>query len=54
MLELAKAYDDAVKEEQKLTPEELYIARVGKRNAKKHLEADVSRIMGENHRKIKK
>lgn len=48
MLELAKAYDEAVKEEQKLTPEELYIARVGKRDAKRHLEADVSRIMGEN------
>lgn len=48
MLELAKAYDKAVQEEQKLTMEELVIARVGKRDAKKHLEADVARIMGEN------
>lgn len=48
MLELAKAYDKAVQEEQKLTPEELIIARVGKRDAKKHLEADVARLMGEN------
>lgn len=48
MLELAKAYDKAVQEEQKLTPEELVIARVGKRDAKKHLEADVAKLMGEN------
>lgn len=48
MLELARAYDKAVQEEQKLTMEELIIARVGKRDAKKHLEADVARLMGEN------
>eukprot|EP00177_Eucheuma_denticulatum_P003218 GFKZ01005812.1.p2 GENE.GFKZ01005812.1~~GFKZ01005812.1.p2 ORF type:complete len:327 (-),score=56.68 GFKZ01005812.1:1481-2428(-) len=48
MLELAKAYDKAVQEEQKLTMEELVIARVGKRDAKKHLEADIARLMGEN------
>lgn len=48
MLELAKAYDKAVQEEQKLTPEELVIARVGKRDAKKHLEADIAQLMGEN------
>lgn len=48
MLELARAYDKAVQEEQKLTMEELVIARVGKRDAKKHLEADVARLMGEN------
>lgn len=48
MLELAKVYDKAVQEEQKLTPEELVIARVGKRDAKKHLEADIARLMGEN------
>lgn len=48
MLELAKSYDKAVQEEQKLTPEELVIARVGKRDAKKHLETDVSELMGEN------
>lgn len=48
MLELAKSYDKAVQEEQKLTPEELIIARVGKRDAKKHLESDVAKLMGEN------
>ena len=48
MLELAKAYEKAVQEEQKLTPEELIIARVGKRDAKKHLEADVAQLMSQN------
>lgn len=48
MLGLAKSYDKAVQEEQKLTPEELVIARVGKRDAKKHLETDVSQLMGDN------
>lgn len=48
MLELAKAYDNAVQEEQKLSPEELVIARVGKRDAKKHLEADVAKLMSQN------
>ena len=48
MLDLAKAYEKAVQEEQKLTPEQLIIARVGKRDAKKHLETDVARLMGEN------
>lgn len=48
MLDLAKAYDKAVQEEQKLTPEELVIARVGKRDAKKHLEADVAKLMSQN------
>lgn len=48
MLELAKAYDKAVQEEQKLTPEELVIARVGKRDAKKHLEGDVAQLMSQN------
>lgn len=48
MLELAKAYDKAVQEEQKSSPEELIISRVGKRDAKKHLEADISQLMGEN------
>lgn len=48
MLDLAKAYEKAVQEEQKLTPDELVIARVGKRDAKKHLENDVSQLMGDN------
>jgi 26S proteasome regulatory subunit N11 len=48
MLELAKAYDKAVVEEQKLTPEQLVIARVGKRDAKKHLEGDIASLMAQN------
>lgn len=48
MLGLAKSYDKAVQEEQKLTPEQHIIARVGKRDAKKHLCADVSKLMAEN------
>lgn len=48
MLGLAKAYDKAVQDEQKLTPDQLVIARVGKRDAKKHLQHDVSHLMGQN------
>eukprot|EP00188_Purpureofilum_apyrenoidigerum_P004935 Plantae.Rhodophyta-Purpureofilum_apyrenoidigerum.ctg5977.p1 GENE.Plantae.Rhodophyta-Purpureofilum_apyrenoidigerum.ctg5977~~Plantae.Rhodophyta-Purpureofilum_apyrenoidigerum.ctg5977.p1 ORF type:complete len:318 (-),score=83.81 Plantae.Rhodophyta-Purpureofilum_apyrenoidigerum.ctg5977:696-1649(-) len=48
MLELAKSYIDAVQEEQKLTPEKLAIARVGKVDAKKHLEQDIASLMSEN------
>lgn len=48
MLELSEAYAKAVVEEQELTAEELVIARVGKRDAKKHLEADIASLMGEN------
>ncbi|PXF44177.1 26S proteasome non-ATPase regulatory subunit 14-like [Gracilariopsis chorda] len=48
MLDLAKSYHKAVQEEQKLTPEQLVIARVGKRDAKKHLAADVAQLMAEN------
>lgn len=48
MLDLAKAYDKAVQEEQKLTAEELVIARVGKRDAKKHLESNVAQLMADN------
>jgi 26S proteasome regulatory subunit N11 len=48
MLELAKAYDKAVVEEQTLSPEELVIARVGKRDAKKHLEIDIAQLMAQN------
>jgi 26S proteasome regulatory subunit N11 len=48
MLELAKAYDRAVVEEQTLSPEELVITRVGKRDAKKHLEIDIAQLMAQN------
>lgn len=48
MLELSKSYITAVQEEQQLSPEKLAIARVGKVDAKKHLEQDVATLMGEN------
>lgn len=38
----------AVVEELKLSPEELAVARVGKLDAKKHLEADVAALMALN------
>lgn len=48
MLHLAKSYQAAVVEELKLSPEELAVARVGKLDAKKHLEADVAALMALN------
>mmetsp|Transcript_7576 Transcript_7576/g.16116 ORF Transcript_7576/g.16116 Transcript_7576/m.16116 type:complete len:320 (+) Transcript_7576:92-1051(+) len=48
MLDLAKAYERAVQDEQKLSTEELAVARVGKLDAKKHLEEDVAQLMREN------
>ncbi|CAN8074794.1 unnamed protein product [Agarophyton chilense] len=48
MLQLAKAYHTTVQQEQKLTPEQLVIARVGKRDAKKHLASDVAQLMADN------
>ncbi|KAA8496051.1 26S proteasome non-ATPase regulatory subunit 14 [Porphyridium purpureum] len=48
MLELAKTYEKAVQEEQKMTKDELAIARVGKLDSKKHLEEDISHLMGLN------
>jgi len=48
MLDLSKSYITAVEEEQKLSAEKLAIARVGKVDAKKHLEMDISSLMSEN------
>lgn len=48
MLNLAKSYQAAVVEELRLSPEELAVARVGKLDAKKHLEADVAALMALN------
>ena len=45
---LADAYRDAVVEEDELAPEKLLIARVGKQDAKKHLEAKVHTVMSSN------
>merc|ERR1712137_193898 len=48
LLALAKVYQKMVEDEQKMTPEELVVANVGKLNAKKHLEEDVSQLMSSN------
>jgi len=48
LLSLAKLYQKMVEDEQKMTPEELVVASVGKLNAKKHLEDDVSKLMSSN------
>jgi len=48
MLELATNYNKAVQDEGKMTPEKLAIANVGKLDAKKHLQADVEKLMSSN------
>jgi len=48
MLDLAINYNKAVQEEGKLSPEKLAIANVGKLDAKKHLQADVEKLMSSN------
>mmetsp|Transcript_23175 Transcript_23175/g.64357 ORF Transcript_23175/g.64357 Transcript_23175/m.64357 type:complete len:313 (+) Transcript_23175:192-1130(+) len=48
MQALSERYDKAVVEEQELTPEKRMVANVGKQDAKKHLEANVARLMSSN------
>ncbi|EFJ16494.1 hypothetical protein SELMODRAFT_271544 [Selaginella moellendorffii] len=48
MLDLAVKYNKAVQEEDKLSPEKLAIANVGRQDAKKHLEDRVSNLMSSN------
>merc|ERR1712125_286099 len=48
LLQLTKGYQKMVEDEQTMTPEELVVANVGKLNAKKHLEANVNKIMSNN------
>lgn len=48
MLGLAVKYNKAVEEEDKLSPEKLAIANVGRQDAKKHLEEHVSNLMSSN------
>ncbi len=48
MLELAKAYNKAVEEEGKLTPEQLAIKNVGKQDPKRHLEENVDVLITNN------
>jgi len=48
MLELAKAYNKAVKEEHETPKEKLIVKKVGKLDPKRHLENEVQSIMGAN------
>eukprot|EP00095_Tigriopus_kingsejongensis_P001530 maker-scaffold214_size254108-snap-gene-0.13 protein:Tk01530 transcript:maker-scaffold214_size254108-snap-gene-0.13-mRNA-1 annotation:"26s proteasome non-atpase regulatory subunit 14" len=48
MLTLAKNYDKALEEEEKMTPEQLAIKNVGKQDPKRHLEEKVESLMTTN------
>lgn len=48
MLELAKAYNKAVEEEDKMTPEQLAVKNVGKQDPKRHLQEHVDVLMTRN------
>jgi len=48
MLELAKNYNKAIQEEEKLTKEKLAIVNVGKMDPKRHLQQDVEKLMTGN------
>ena len=48
MLTLAKNYDKALEEEEKMTPEQLAIKNVGKQDPKRHLEEKVDNVMTSN------
>jgi len=48
MVQLVKAYNKSVQEEDKLSKEKLIVQRVGKLDPKKHLEQSVSDLMSNN------
>ncbi|TMW39596.1 hypothetical protein DOY81_015325 [Sarcophaga bullata] len=48
MLELAKNYNKALEDEEKMTPEQLAIKNVGKQDPKRHLEEKVDKVMQNN------
>ncbi|KAL0274898.1 UNVERIFIED_CONTAM: hypothetical protein PYX00_002926 [Menopon gallinae] len=48
MLDLAKNYNKALEEEEKMTPEQLAIKNVGKQDPKRHLEEKVDTLMTTN------
>ncbi|XP_026676782.1 26S proteasome non-ATPase regulatory subunit 14 [Diaphorina citri] len=48
MLELAKHYNKALEEEEKMSPEQLAIKNVGKQDPKRHLEEKVDTLMTAN------
>jgi len=48
MLTLSVNYNKSVQDEQKMTPEKLVVANVGKVDPKKHLQIDVEQLMSSN------
>lgn len=48
LLSLAKAYSKGLEEEEKMTPEQLAIKNVGKRDPKRHIEQEVEDILNRN------
>jgi 26S proteasome regulatory subunit N11 len=48
MVELAKAYNKAIQDEEKLSKDKLVVQKVGKLDPKKHLEQDVEKLMASN------
>lgn len=48
MLELAKAYNKAVQDEDKVSKEKLLVQKVGKIDPKKHLENNVEKLVSNN------
>lgn len=48
MLDLAKNYNKALEDEEKMTPEQLAIKNVGKQDPKRHLEEKVDVLMANN------
>lgn len=48
MCELAKAYNTAVQDEDKMSKEKLVVHKVGKLDPKKHLEQNVNTLMSNN------
>jgi len=48
MVALAKAYNKAIEEEEKMTPQQLAIKNVGKQDPKRHLEENVDSLMTSN------
>jgi len=48
MLSFTKDYNKAINDEEKMSKEKLIVHKVGKLDAKKHLEQDVVTLMGNN------
>jgi 26S proteasome regulatory subunit N11 len=48
MLSFTKDYKKAINDEEKMTKEKLIVHKVGKLDAKKHLESEVTELMGNN------